>query len=201
MLTDPSVEAHSLTAVDDDTVILNWDRPAEGIVPLKTVNVALATYTTANARLERVLYFDTDSIIFTQKPGEWVPATGDFLGDMTDEIECYGPGSKIVEFVSGGPKNYAFKVFSTKSKSYEYTCKVKGITLNFKNAQVVNFETLKSLVLDQAEDTYVQTDRRICRNSMYDVLSRPEKKVYRVNYTKRRRLEDSVDTLPYGYRL
>ncbi|KAK4885045.1 hypothetical protein RN001_001316 [Aquatica leii] len=210
MLTDPSVEAHSLTTVDDETIILNWDRPDEGIVPLKTVNVALAAYTTANARLElykylkqlgrRVLYFDTDSIIFTEKPGEWVPVTGDFLGDMTDEIECYGPGSKIVEFVSGGPKNYAFKVFSTNSNQHEYICKVKGITLNFKNSLVVNFETLKSMVLDQAEDTYVQTDRRICRNSTFDVLSRPERKVFRVNYTKRRRLEDSMDTLPYGYR-
>ncbi|KAK4880439.1 hypothetical protein RN001_008585 [Aquatica leii] len=210
MLTDPSVEAHSLTTVDDDTIILNWDRPDEGIVPLKTVNVALAAYTTANARLElykylkqlgrRVLYFDTDSIIFTEKPGEWVPVTGDFLGDMTDEVECYGPGSKIVEFVSGGPKNYAFKVFSTNSNQHEYICKVKGITLNFKNSQNVNFETLRSMVLDQAEDTYVQTDRRICRNSTFDVLSRPERKVFRVNYTKRRRLEDSMDTLPYGYR-
>ncbi|KAK4880607.1 hypothetical protein RN001_008753 [Aquatica leii] len=210
ILTDPSVEVHALTAIDDDTIILNWDRPDEGIVSLKTVNVALATYTTANARLElykylkqldrRVLYFDTDSIIFTQKPGEWAPVTRDFLGDMTDEIECYGPGSKIVEFVSGGPKNYAFKVFSTKSNNYEYICKVKGITLNFKNSLVVNFETLKSMVLNDAVATYVQTDRRICRNSTYDVLSRPEKKVFRVNYTKRRRLEDSMDTLPYGYR-
>ncbi|KAK4885665.1 hypothetical protein RN001_001936 [Aquatica leii] len=210
ILTDPSVEAHALTAIDDDTIILNWDRPDEGIVSLKTVNVALATYTTANARLElykylkqldrRVLYFDTDSIIFTQKHGEWAPVTRDFLGDMTDEIECYGPGSKIVEFVSGGPKNYAFKVFSTKSNNYEYICKVKGITLNFKNSLVVNFETLKSMVLNDAVATYVQTDRRICRNSTYDVLSRPEKKVFRVNYTKRRRLEDSMDTLPYGYR-
>ncbi|KAK4882043.1 hypothetical protein RN001_005362 [Aquatica leii] len=210
MLTDPSVEAHMLTVIDDDTVILNWDRPDDGIVPLKTVNVALAAYTTAHARLElytylkkldkRVLYFDTDSVIFTEKSGDWIPRTGDYLGNMTDEIESYGPGSRIVEFVSGGPKNYALKIFSTKNNKYEYVCKVKGIVKNFKNAQTVNFEHLKNMVLGEAEATYVNTDRRIVRNSMYDVISKPERKVFRVNYTKRRRVDDTMDTLPYGYR-
>lgn len=32
--------------------------------------------------------------------------TGEFLGDMTDELEKFGLSSHIEEFVSGGPKNW-----------------------------------------------------------------------------------------------
>jgi hypothetical protein len=41
--------------------------------------------------------------------------TGYYLGDLTDELEKFGSGSYIEEFVSGGPKNYAFPVFSPTS--------------------------------------------------------------------------------------
>ena len=61
------------------------------------MNVVIAAFTTCHARLrlynvldrlqERVLYFDTDSIIYVSKPGEWEPPTGDYLGDLTDEID------------------------------------------------------------------------------------------------------------------
>ena len=37
--------------------------------------------------------------------------TGDYLGDLTNELEEYGSGSFIEEFVLGGPKIYAFSVF------------------------------------------------------------------------------------------
>jgi hypothetical protein len=66
---------------------------------------------------ERVLYYDTDSIIYISREGEYDPPTGNFIGDMTDELEEYGCGSYITEFVCGGPKNYAFKVFSTKDNT------------------------------------------------------------------------------------
>ncbi|XP_031342123.1 uncharacterized protein LOC116170010 [Photinus pyralis] len=210
MLTDPSMEVNSIIPVNDETLIVNWTLPEEAVEPLKTTNVVLAAYTTANARLvlyeyleklgERVLYFDTDSVIFTQKSEEWSPPCGSFLGDMTDEIECYGPGSQIVEFVSGGPKNYAYKVFSSSANTYSVVCKVKGISLNYKNSRVVNFETIKDAVLNNAPETYVETDRRIARTCTYDVISKPERKRYRVEYTKRRRLDVGYDTLPYGYR-
>lgn len=77
-------------------------------------SVTIASYVTATARLklysyleqlkERVLYFDTDSIIFVEWPGAISPPLGDFLGDLKDELAEYGPGSFIDSFVSGGPK-------------------------------------------------------------------------------------------------
>lgn len=52
----------------------------------------------------RVLYCDTVSVIFTSRPGEWVPPLGPYLGDLTDELNDGSPGEDyITEFVSGGP--------------------------------------------------------------------------------------------------
>ena len=57
---------------------------------------------------ERALYCDTDSVIFVQKEGEPpLIGRGHYLGDMTSELK----GSEFIsEFVSDGPKNYAYKL-------------------------------------------------------------------------------------------
>jgi hypothetical protein len=78
--------------------------------------VQVAANTTAQARLKlysyleqlgpRALYADTDSVVYTSRPGEWKPELGDYLGDLTDEV----PDNRIIEFVTGGPKNYAYKI-------------------------------------------------------------------------------------------
>ena len=70
-------------------------------------NVFLATFTTAQARLRlyevlekldrKVVYFDTDSVVYVIKEGEEEPPVGDFLGELD--------GKHIVEFVSASPKN------------------------------------------------------------------------------------------------
>ena len=56
-----------------------------------TSNLAIAAITTSYARMrlltmlrqlgDRVLYFDTDSVIYVSKPGEWEPTLGNVLGD------------------------------------------------------------------------------------------------------------------------
>jgi hypothetical protein len=54
----------------------------------------------------RALYADTYSVVYTSRPGDWKPELGDYLGDLTDEV----PDNRIIEFVIGGPKNYAYKI-------------------------------------------------------------------------------------------
>ena len=49
---------------------------------------------------EKVLYFDTDLIIYADDGTKNVK-TGDMLGDMTDEIS----GKGITNFASTGPKS------------------------------------------------------------------------------------------------
>jgi hypothetical protein len=81
-------------------------------------NVIIAAFVTAHARIklfnelqklgDRVLYFDTDSIFFISRVGQYEPPLGDYLGQFTSEID-QKLGNHIVEFVSGGPKNYAYR--------------------------------------------------------------------------------------------
>jgi hypothetical protein len=62
------------------------------------------------------LYCDTDSVIYIQKVNETPKGKKvDYLVDLTDELWEFGSGSYIEEFVSGGPKNYAFSVFCPSS--------------------------------------------------------------------------------------
>ena len=89
----------------------------EFVCPSGKTNVAIAAFTTAHARLKlysyleklgrHVIYFDTDSVVFfsgTDKSCD--PKLGNFLGEMIDELDN---GDNISIFVSGGPKNYAYK--------------------------------------------------------------------------------------------
>ena len=117
-------------------------------------NVVLAAFTTAHARLklysyleklqEQVLYFDTDSVIFKYSPGMYCPPGRDYLGDLTSEL---GKNEIITICCSTGPKSYAY----TTNKGNK-TCKVKGITLNFRNSLIINEETMFNIVHDVIQD-------------------------------------------------
>lgn len=119
--------------------------------PLST-NVALAAFTTAHARLrlyeameavgEDLLYCDTDSIIFVDH-GSCPLKTGPHLGDLADELEM---GEYIEEFVSTGPKSYAYVT----NMDHE-VCKVKGFSLSGGLQDSINFDAMKDLVLNPLE--------------------------------------------------
>ena len=49
--------------------------------------------------------------------------TGDYLGDITDEVKEFGSGSYIEEFVTGGPRNYAFLVFCPATRKRKLSVK------------------------------------------------------------------------------
>lgn len=146
-------------------------------------NVALASFVTAWGALilweqmhllgDRVLYHDTDSIIYERSPSAYNIPLGKYLGEWEDETG----GLPIVAFVSTGPKTYAYivrepdhvandqtlegyrksgldftikddgKVFVTK-----HVCKAKGFTLNTHNAARINFTTMHKLLLERHED-------------------------------------------------
>ena len=60
-----------------------------------------------------LLYGDTDSVVFAwdeKNDGPLPLQLGEHLGDLSDEIK---PGEWIGEFVSTGPKSYAYKVLSS----------------------------------------------------------------------------------------
>jgi len=66
------------------------------------------------------------------------------LGAMTSELK---PNKIITEFLSGGPKNYAYKTFNSVTRAEKTFCKVRGITLNYNASQLVNVGKIKDLIL------------------------------------------------------
>jgi len=120
-LATPGIEVTNLIFASDDVVWLSWKRGVEENLPnLRHTNEVIGAYVTAGARVhlyryldrlrENAIYCDTDSVIYVQPRDE--PAlieTGDKLGDMTSELR---PSEFISEFVSGGPKNYAYRVMT-----------------------------------------------------------------------------------------
>ena len=128
------------------------------IKPSDRTNIFIAAFTTCWARLklysyleklgEQVLYYDTDSVIYKWRPGQCQIPTGDFLGEMTDELD----GDHIVEFVSGGAKNYGYQTAGGK-----FECKVRGFTLNVRGRQVLNYHTMKENILAELDDPAERT--------------------------------------------
>lgn len=119
-------------------------------VPAYT-NVPIAAFTTTHARCRlyealasvpstKILYMDTDSIIFVEPNDKTYLKTGKYLGDLTDEI---GEDDAIVEFVSTGPKSYAYH-----TKKGKHEVKVKGITLNVSTLKQLDFNVMHAMTND-----------------------------------------------------
>lgn len=171
LLSNENVEVQSMTQLTDESVLFTYKYLKEANPEQGYVNVSIAAYTTAHARCilykyldmlkERVFYFDTDSILFLSKDGDEMPETGDYLGNMTNELEQYGPNAYISEFAAGGPKNYGYKVrMNDESEEEKIVCKVKGIRLNYMNSRIINFETIKNLLLSHSLEEEEQKKNR-----------------------------------------
>ena len=166
-------------------------------------NVSIANFVTAQARIklygelsklnERVLYCDTDSIIYIERPGEYNPSLGDYLGQFTDEIDP-ADGNYIEEFVSAGPKNYAYKL----DTGYTH-CTVKGFTLNSMASMVLNFNSIKRVVTeDQSEKILIQQQHFQTKKFHWSIKVDIQTKQYGFVYDKRI-LFPNFSTLPFGY--
>lgn len=88
---------------------------------------------------------DTESVIVCDKHLTHVNRfpIGNYLGELTNVIPL---GQYIEEYVSRGPKNYAYR-----TSGGEELCKVRDFTLNFANSRLINFYAVKELVVDQKD--------------------------------------------------
>lgn len=204
-MADPTVEIVDFNIVDDENLMLSTKRASEMMCPPGHTNVFLASFTTCWARLKlyelldrlqrRVLYWDMDSVIYTTKQGQWEPPTGDYLGELTDELT---QGDWITEFVCNGPKNYAYQTHQGKR-----VCKVKGFSLNYANSQILNLESMRDAMFNRDDPTagtyHTVNTSKICREKVHSELyCQEELKQYSAVYTKRV-VQSDLSTLPYGY--
>ncbi|CAH3173203.1 unnamed protein product, partial [Porites evermanni] len=106
----------------EDVMEVVTTRAEEEVEQNVKTNIFIAIYTTAHA--QRVLYYDTDSVIYKWRPGQVEIPLGVFLGDFTDEAE----GDPIIKSASGGAKNYGYE-----TRGGKVECKVRGFSLNYRN--------------------------------------------------------------------
>ena len=172
-------------------------------------NVVLASFVTSYARLElynileklgqRCLYYDTDSIFFVSKNCDWMPETGIFLGQLTDEE----PGNSINEFISLGPKNYSYSLVNDLSGKIEYKIKLKGIRLNTEARKKINFGTMKNLldnyIKESVDDRLTVPQTQFANTWDHLITMRQNSKEYKLVMSKRV-VKSDYTTLPYGYK-
>ena len=104
-------------------------------------------------------------------------------------------GNYITTFVSGGPKNYAYKLNNGKT-----CCKIRGITLNFQTLETVNFDVMRDMVVGVGPaKVSVDIPFKITRDtSTKQIITKQQHKDYRVVYNKRV-IIDNFNTIPYDY--
>ena len=210
LLSDTTKEISTIRICTDDILEAVYTSVNENAPKGSKTNIFIAAFTTSHARLKlyeyldllqkQVLYFDTDSVVYKWRSGQPCISTGEFLGQMKNELEF---SDFITEFVSGGPKNYAYR---TKEGNVE--CKVRGFTLNVRGAAVINFETMKTNILQELHFPQVDSRRNINIMTPYYFQRDVEKKQIRVvprvkQYGlvfDKRVINTNAFSYPYGYR-
>lgn len=211
LLTCPEIEVTGIIPINNDCIYVNYIESERSIEHCHQSNAVIAAYTTAQARLKlykymedlglRVLYCDTDSCIYisTDDPNESNPPLGRYLGDLTNELKKYGKNSYIKKFVSGGPKVYAFIVKKDNGKSVE-VCKMKGITLNYKNKKSINYKWMRSYVTEENPVPVILKYKAIRQTATRDIVTRDEQKSCKAVFAKRWFATPSR-SYPFGYKL
>lgn len=231
LLEDNTISVTDALLISDETLQVTFEKEENFFDIPAHSSIIIASFVTSYARLElynlldklgkRVIYVDTDSCIFTAKPGEYIPETGQFIGDLTNEVTTQEePNAYITRFASCGSKNYAYEVYYPFSGIKKYFCKVKGLSLNFITSNIVNFDSMKTLIDDainyqrrhrngesslkissEKEEKLVLNvpQKQISVSRDLDLLTNETIKKYRFVYDKRRINSEDYTTIPFGY--
>ena len=204
-----TLDIRHVSVINDDMVEVHYQHQEEDIPVSPNLNIFVAAFTTCHARLklyealeslgERVLYYDTDSVIFIQNEGQTNPELGRYLGDFTSELS---KDEYIEEFVSGGPKNYGY---TTNQGHVE--CKVKGFRLNSEGKTQLNYDIMRQNVQDEIQKPLLKprqiqvtkTHHIVRKPKTYDLYTQPQHKWYQLVYDKRVLDPQTFFTYPYGY--
>ena len=208
-----------MITVGVDKVLVNHEFIDDSYDRAGNTNVGIAAMVTSYARIKlysiideierssqgRVLYYDTDSVIFVDKKhsGWNVPEIGDFLGDMTDEIaKDYGPESYIKKFACGGAKNYAYVVKTPTSE--KMVTKIKGLNITSGLKEELNFDVVRDYAMKYRNgdvDAFKTVDQLQFRTTnKHQVFTSLFAKKYRAVLDKRIVLKKGfLQTVPFGY--
>ena len=215
LITDSDKEITGEIMVTDDVLILTWEYIEPKLDIVKNYNIAVGSYVTAYARMKlysimeeietirpkSLLYHDTDSVMYIKNINDREIECGDYLGDLTDEIEKnYGKDAKCTQFVSLGPKNYAY-IVDVGNGNFKAEIKCKGISLCYNARQIISFEKMMEMAKNFNEedktDEIVVPQRQFTLNKHCQIFTRYFDKIYKAVSDKRYIEGDT--TFPYGY--
>jgi len=203
-------ELHRFHIINEDVMVVEYANRDDFEEESNMTNEVIAAFTTCFARLElfkhishvgrNILYCDTDSIIFVtrnigvrdgEKQFDVYPKLGDCLGELTNELP---PGVHITRFVTTAPKSYSYQC----SDGSEI-CKFKGLTLNFRNSLLINFEAVRELLFGEKDSITLPPETQFSRSKYDGIIYNTELiKTVKPTFNKRRILPN-FDTVPFGF--
>ena len=208
LVQDETIVVKDVRIFNDDVMEVSTLQNEDACEGSGRINVFIACFTTAQARLklyaelekleDQVLYYDTDSVIYSCKPNEVKIPTGVFLGELTDELG----GDVIQEFGSAGPKSYCYETAGGKTE-----CKNKGTKSSFEINQVLNCRSMMEHIRKELTDPQekrrlmeIEIKNHFVRDNKNKTVSLTDlKKIFRINWDKRVVERGTGATYPYGY--
>uniref|UniRef100_A0A914MMX8 DNA-directed DNA polymerase n=1 Tax=Meloidogyne incognita TaxID=6306 RepID=A0A914MMX8_MELIC len=181
-LDDRSIEVSALDELTPDILLITYSKKKDWVEEHACSNVVISLWTTSAARIHllramqkvvrtpgcNLLYTDTDSLIFSHPSGNCPLQLGPHLGEFTNEY----PSHEILEYCSGGAKQYGLKLRrkERQTTTFEYVLKVRGMTLNYDviQNQGLRYDTFKEQVL-----SYARTGELKPINILYPNFLRP----------------------------
>jgi len=123
-----TLDVRHVSVINDAMVEVHYQYQDEDIPVSPNLNIFVAAFTTCWARLrlyealqlldQRVLYYDTDSVVYLEEEDLPNPVLGDYLGEFTSELD---DDDYIEEFVSG-----VRKIMGTKPRMAKSNAKCVG---------------------------------------------------------------------------
>ena len=155
LLTDYSKKVSDFHVINENLVVMEYTKKQDFMEVNNRTNVTVATFCTRYARMKlwklmhslkgRVLYHNTDSVIYSYTPNNTHPPIGKFSGQLTDELTydnvgCSGcqEGHWIIEIISSSAKNYGYQL-----NSGQTTCNIRGFSLNYNASQTINLNSMR----------------------------------------------------------
>lgn len=152
-----------------------------------------------NPPLYRMIYANTDSVVFIHPRGNTPVSTGTALGELSDEIfATFGVVDTIATWVCTGGKSYGMRLREHPEMS---KMKVKGFALNLAASELVNMRQMvdmvtvdQTLVIDVPYKHQIRRDKNTMTLRVVDIV-----KKFAFTAQKRVVCGDSYFTLPYGH--
>ena len=230
-LTDDSLVTDRFILIPGESVeVVSRAKSGKETIPRNT-NITIGIFTTSWARLQlydaieklgdQVCYMDTDSVIYFKDPHNpshiHIPV-GKKLGEFTDEFDI--SKYKMIEFVSGGPKNYGYLLQNRVTGEIKNYCKVKGfnlykgVRLDNSAHKLINYDHMKLCVhlnvhepwseCTNAETSVTVEDSQIRRDRIGKVFNADSTRTYQWVFDKGlidyyNTTDNDIPIKPFGY--